>query len=240
MNNVIQQLIDRKSVRQFTDKPISNEDKDLIITAASNAPSAGNMQLYSIIDVTDEKVKEKLSVTCDNQPFIKEAKMVLVFLADYRKWYLGFKEVGEPRKIGPGDIHLALADANIAAQNAVTAAWSLGIGSCYIGDISEQYEEVTKLLKLPEYIVPASMVVFGYPTENQLERVKPERVKNKYLVFENEYRDFNAEEFKDMWSYKTGPLEYEEYMKRFLNRKYNSEFCDEMNRSMKEYLKDIK
>ena len=68
---------------------------------------------------------------------------------------------------------LAVTDTAIAAQNAVTAAWSLGIGSCYIGDILEQVETHRTLLRLPEYVVPAALLVFGYPTQQQQEREKP-------------------------------------------------------------------
>ena len=64
--------------------------------------------------------------------------MVLIFCADCRKWYEAFQAAGcKPRLPGAGDLMLAVSDAMIAAQNAVTAAWSLGIGSCYIGDIME-------------------------------------------------------------------------------------------------------
>ena len=77
----------------------------MILTAATQAPTAGNQQLYTIIDVTDRELKKKLAVTCDNQPFIAEADMVLIFVADCQKWYEGFKDVGaEPRNPGVGDL----------------------------------------------------------------------------------------------------------------------------------------
>ena len=58
------------------------------------APTAGNMMLYSILDITDQAVKDKLAVTCDDQPFIASAKMVLIFCADYHRWYRKFKLAG--------------------------------------------------------------------------------------------------------------------------------------------------
>ena len=141
MNEVIKQLYERKSVRVFEDKEISNDDKRIILEAACQAPTAGNMQFYTILDITDQKLKERLSETCDHQPFIAQAKMVLVFCADYQKWYDGFDYAGaNPRKPRTGDLFLAMSDTNIAAQNAVVAAQSLGIGSCYIGDIFENCE----------------------------------------------------------------------------------------------------
>ena len=125
ITNTIQELFDRKSVRVFTDREILPEEKALILKAAAAAPTAGNQQLYTIIDITDQELKNKLAETCDHQPFIAKAKMVLIFCADYQKWYDAFQAVDcEPRKPGPGDLMLACSDANIAAQNAVTAAWS--------------------------------------------------------------------------------------------------------------------
>lgn len=240
MNQTIQELINRKSVRVFTGEPISQEKKELILTAATQAPTAGNQQLYTIIDVTDKKLKERLAVSCDNQPFIAEADMVLVFVADCRKWYEGFKDVGAtPRNPGVGDLMLAVTDTAIAAQNAVVAAESLGIGSCYIGDIMENAEIHKEMLQLPEYTFPAVMLVFGYPTKQQMQREKPERVKLSHVVHENAYRAMEETERREMWQKKAGVLSYEEWMQRFCERKYNSDFSKEMTRSVEVYLKNF-
>ena len=238
MNSTIQELIKRKSVRVFTGEPISKEKKELILTAATQAPTAGNQQLYTIIDVTDRELKKKLAVTCDNQPFIAEADMVLIFVADCQKWYEGFKDVGaEPRNPGVGDLMLAVTDTAIAAQNAVVAAESLGIGSCYIGDIMENAEIHKEILQLPEYAFPAVMLVFGYPTRQQMLREKPKRVELSHIVHENTYRAMDMQERKEMWQEKAGAMFYEEWMKKFCERKYNSDFSKEMSRSVGVYLK---
>ena len=152
MNEVLQQLKTRKSVRVYEDRAIEPEVKQAILEAAIQAPSAGNMALYTILDITDRAIKDKLAVSCDNQPFIATAPMVLVFCADYRRWYDVFcKYVDEVRKPDMGDLFLAEADTLIAAQNAVVAAHSLGLGSCYIGDITENFEYHKELLNLPQY-----------------------------------------------------------------------------------------
>ena len=240
MNNTIQELLKRKSVRVFTGEPISKEKKELILTAATQAPTAGNQQLYTIIDVTKQELKERLAVTCDNQPFIAEADMVLIFVADCRKWYEGFKDVGaEPRNPGVGDLMLAVTDTAIAAQNAVVAAESLGIGSCYIGDIMENAEIHKEILQLPEYTFPAVMVVFGYPTRQQVLREKTARVDLSHIVHENGYRPMDDGERKEMWQSKAGVMPYEEWMQRFCERKYNSDFSKEMSRSVGVYLKEF-
>ena len=188
MNEVLRQLHDRKSVRVYEDRSVEPEVKQAILEAAIQAPSAGNMALYTILDITDPAIKEKLAVSCDNQPFIAKAPMVLIFCADYRRWYDVFRDhVAEVRKPGMGDLFLAEADAIIAAQNAVVAAHSLGLGSCYIGDITENYEFHRELLNLPQYVVPAAMLCIGYPTEQQRQRSKPPRHSVSDLVHENGY-----------------------------------------------------
>lgn len=240
MNEILDSLYNRKSVREFTDREISAEDKACILRAAAEAPTAGCQQLYTIIDVTDQKIKDALIDTCDHQPFIGSGKMVLVFCADCKKWYDAFLDTGcEPRNPGLGDLFLAISDANIAAQNSVVAAESLGIGSCYIGDIMENCEEQRKLLKLPEYVFPAAMLVFGYPTESQKKRQKPERAPMDVIVSENAYPEMNSEYREKIFAYKAQARSYEDFMRAFCNRKYNSDFSKEMTRSVREYTKDF-
>ncbi len=236
MNDVIGFLKNRKSVRVFEDKSIGDAEKAVILDAALQAPTAGNMTLYTIIDVTDKKLKETLAVTCDNQPFIAKAPLVLVFCADYYRWINVFrKHVDDVRLPSYGDLLLANADAIIAAQNAVVAAESLGIGSCYIGDITENFEKHRELLNLPKYVVPACMLCFGYPAKSQLERQKPPRFKAEDIVFQNTYQKAKADNMENMLCERQGISEEKigDYVKKFCNRKHNSDFSIEMSRSCK-------
>ncbi len=240
MNEVLEALHRRKSVRVFTEEEISKEDREAILHASLQAPSAGCQLLYTILDITDQSKKEKLADLCDHQPFIAKAKLVLIYCADCRKWLSFYKEAGlAPRTPGPGDLLLAAEDALIAAQNAVTAAESLGIGSCYIGDVMENAEEMKELLKLPAYVYPACMLVFGHPTSQQKERKKPERFALSDIVCENAYQEKTSEEIRAMFAQKTGSQSYEKWMEAFWKRKYESDFSNEMNRSMEVYLKDF-
>ena len=83
------------------------------------------------------------------------------------------------------------------------------------------------------------MLVFGYPTKQQEEREKPQRVDLPYIVHENAYRIMEAEERKEMWQQKAVGVSYEEWMRRFCERKYNSDFSREMSRSVEIYLKQF-
>ena len=234
------QLYERKSTRAFEDQPIPAQAKEAILRAAVMAPTAGNQQLYTILDITDQALKEQLVKSCDNQPFIASAPMVLIFCADCRKWYEAFKSAGcNPRKPGAGDLLLAVSDANIAAQNAVAAAECLGIGSCYIGDVMENAEIHQQMLRLPRYVFPAAMLVLGYPTQQQKEREKPRRVNMRHVVHENVYREMDGAELEEMLAYKAVQRPYPEWLQAFCDRKYNSEFSREMSRSVSAYLKQF-
>ena len=239
-NEVVKNLFERKSVRIFEDRPISPEDRLTILQAACQAPTAGNQQLYTILEITEPALKKRLSVTCDNQPFIADAPLVLLFCADCQKWYDAYRYAGcTPRHPSAGDLMLAVEDSSLAAQNAVTAAWSLGIGSCYIGDIMEHCELHRELFQLPPYVFPAVMLVLGYPTALQRERIKPARCPLDSIVMENTYRKMDRDALYQMFSHKSGQQSYEDWMTAFCNRKYNSDFSREMGRSVREYLKEF-
>lgn len=238
-NETLNLLLRSKSVRVFEDREITAEAKEAIFLASMAAPTAGNQQLYTILDITDPAIKEKLVDTCDHQPFIAQAKMVLIFCTDVRRWVDIFKEAGaEPRKPGPGDLLLACSDACIAAQNAVVAAQSMGIGACYIGDVMENREAQCELLGLPEYVFPVAMVVFGYPTQQQMERPKPQRCRIDEIVMENRYRERGGRVLRAMTEKDWKHTDFENWATRFCDRKYNSDFSREMSRSVAEYLKE--
>ena len=239
MNETIKQLHARKSVRAFTDEPVSAQDELAILEAACQAPTAGNQQLYSIIVARSQQQKDALAKSCDNQHFIAKAPLVLVFLADAKKWYDMYTYAGcSPRFPGTGDIILAVDDALIAAQNSVCAAWSMGIGSCYIGDVMENCEKMRELLRLPKYVFPAALVIYGRPTEGQLQRRKPERLPEKHLVHTDRYTEMDETDLRELFSPKAGEKDLDEWMRAFCARKYDSGFSREMTRSVREYLRD--
>ncbi len=247
MNETVQTIINRCSLRKFNDQAISKEHMEIIIESMKRAPTAGNQMLYSIILVTDKDKLNQLSISCDNQPFIKDAPLAMIILADQQKWfdyYLQNNILDYCDKTGLeykspqfGDLFIAIEDAMVAAQNAVIAAESLGIGSCYIGDILENYEFHKELLKLPDFVFPISMLLFGYYPENHKKVFRP-RFDNKYFVFENEYNSLDKEQIKEMFgladqSFRpNNSYQAENFAQMFYARKTNSVFMKEMNRSI--------
>ena len=240
MDPVIQSLYERKSVRAWQDREIPEEAVQTILEAAGQAPTAGNQQLYTVLRITDPEKKRRLSVSCDNQPFIAKAPLVLIFCADCLKWYNAYREAGcEARTPDAGDLMLAASDANIAAENAVVAAEALGIGSCYIGDIMENIETQREILELPRYVFPAAMIVFGYPTEQQRDREKPRRFDTRFIVQENAYHVHGGEELRAMFAERAGARGFDEWIRAFHNRKYDSDFSREMSRSVRRYWEEF-
>jgi FMN reductase (NADPH)/FMN reductase [NAD(P)H] len=248
MNQTYKLLMDRKSIRAYTDEKISEEVKSKILACTMRAPTAGNMMLYSILDITDQAIKEILVKTCDNQPFIARAPMVWIFLADYQRWFeyflhSGVMELCDKKNIPfrtpeEGDLFLACCDALIAAQNAAIAAESFGLGSCYIGDIMENYEVHKDLFDLPQYTFPICMLVFGYPTEQQKERDKTSRIHKDYLFFENKYRKLTSQAFESMYQDRQIPRgrkaeDYNSFGQLMYFRKFSSDFSIEMSRSVR-------
>lgn len=241
----IELLEKRRSIRAFEDRPIEPEVLDKLKRLTLRAPSGGNMNMYSIIEITDQEKKEKIARICDNQPMIAKAPIVWIFLADIERWYHWIADGGSEERIGKkvrkpgiGDFHLAMQDAIITSEYAAIAAEALGLGSCFIGDVIENYEELQKVLELPKYAAPASMLIMGYPkpvSAKMTLRPEPE-----YIFMENGYKKYSVEKCLEM--YKAHEDSYRErnilpnhntgtYADYYFNRKYSSAFMDEMNRS---------
>ena len=254
MNETLALLLNRKSIRAYEKKDVTQSVKDTILAATLRAPTAGNMMLYSIIDVKNQDTKDRLARTCDNQPFIAKAPFVLLFLADYQRWYDYFQAAGVVqrcdrqgkimRKPKEGDLFLACCDALIAAQTAVIAAESLGLGSCYIGDIMENCETHQKMFDLPRYVFPITLVCFGYPTKQQQERVLTQRFDKKFVIFQDRYHRFDRETFQEMYRERHAQMFGDKKELKgartvgqvMYQRKFDSDFAREMNRSVQAML----
>jgi nitroreductase len=247
VNPTIELMNARSSTRTYHPAPLSDEEKTAILHTAMRAPTAGNLMLYSIIAIEDQALKDRLAVTCDDQPFIAKAPWVLVFVADYQKWIDVFavsdvdklKGVAHRGAPGLGDLLDACCDALIAAQNAVIAAESLGIGSCYIGDILEQAEEHAELLGLPDHTLPIAMLCFGRPAKPR----RPTPHYEKHMVHQDRYRRLNAEELReasDELAQLHAPRGFRQGIENIgqdvYARKYTAGFAHEMNRSVAVWL----
>lgn len=245
MNDILRTIHERRSIRAFENKALPYEVTEKLLQAVLRAPTAGNMMLYTILKIDDQELKDKLAVSCDNQPFIAKAPLLLVFLADYQRWYDYFLRSGvnelcqargvEVRKTGVGDLLMAANDTMIAAQTAVIAAEALGLGSCYIGDILEKYEYHRELFHLPKYVLPVTMLCVGYPKEGAAERPLSRRFEQKFIVQHNRYYRLEGLELDMMFKEGKRARLVEgaaNFGQDFYLRKFASDFSVEMTRSV--------
>ena len=239
MNEVIKLLKSHTSIRKFNERKIPDEQVQHIIKSAMQGATAGNMMAYSIIKIRSKDTLSKLAKSCDDQPFIANAGLALLFVADNYKWHKFYEQRNISETFldykGPciSDFMLGLEDGMIAAQNAVIAAESLGIGTCYIGDIMENYEYHKELFNLPKYTMPIALVVMGnYDTKPQ----KRDRFDKSYVVFDEVYPTITEEFINDMFLKEES--KDSEFAIKFYKRKMDAPFFKEMIRSIKMYISE--
>jgi FMN reductase (NADPH)/FMN reductase [NAD(P)H] len=249
MNEVMNVIHKRHSTRAFDTRPVPREAIDALLRATLRAPTAGNMMLYSILEIEDQDIKDKLAVSCDNQPFIAKSPLVLVYLADFQRWYDYFVQSGvvemcatrkeKIRLPGEGDLLMACNDAVIAAQTTVIAAESLHLASCYIGDILEKYEYHRDLFNLPQYVIPVTMLCLGYPRPEATAPLTTKRFAPEYIIHQNRYHHLDAAELDAMF-FESKRSRFVEgasnYGQDFYLRKFASDFSVEMTRSVRKMI----
>ena len=144
-------ILNRRSIRKYEKTPLPDKILDQILKTGQNAPSAANKQPIHFIILKDQEIKKKLSTTFSR--FITDAPVVIVGCANTKALLTG---------------RLAVIDATIAMQNMVIAAWTLGVGSCWIGSFNEK--KVKEQLKIPEKWKVVALITLGYPAEQPKER----------------------------------------------------------------------
>ncbi len=156
-----------RSIRSYQNKPVPEEVLERILQASTRASSSGNMQAYSIIVTTDEKIKAKLLEPHFNQSMITEAPALLTFCADFhrrRQWL----EINQAPENFDNFISFMIAaiDAVLASQNAALAAEAEGLGICYMGTTLASTDRIAKILSCPKNVVPVVGFSLGYSNEN--------------------------------------------------------------------------
>lgn len=174
-NEVIEQLLDHRSVRAFTDRALPSGTIETLIAAAQSASTSSNLQVWSVVAVQDVARKKRLSALAGNQAYIHQAPLFLVWLADLSRVSRIAEQQGVELEALPylESLLLGTIDAALAAQNAVVALESLGLGSVYIGGIRNDIEGVAKELGLPPQVYPVFGLCVGYPSPDRPDKVKP-------------------------------------------------------------------
>ncbi|WP_066316484.1 oxygen-insensitive NADPH nitroreductase [Bacillus sp. FJAT-29814] len=240
MNEVIKTILNHRSLRQFEDKSLTDEQIRTIVTSAQAASTSSFIQAYSIIGVKDKEKKKKLAEVVGNQPYVEHNGHFFVFCADlYRHSHIGEQEQKDvlPSIESTEKFMVALIDAALAAQNAAIAAESMGLGICYIGGIRNNLEEVQKLLKTPERVIPLFGLAVGYPTK--ITGQKP-RLPFEHIYHEDEYQQDQEVYLQQLQNYDQIISSY--YMERTGGKRadrWTEQMANMLERKSRMYMKEF-
>lgn len=182
----------RRTIRQYTQQPVSDELLNELLEVASRASNTGNMQLYSVVITRSQEGKEKLAPAHFNQPMVTSAPVVLTFCADTNR----FVKWAEQRKAEAGFDNLqmfiaATIDAMLFAEAFAEAAEEKGLGLCYLGTTAYNADQLIKILSLPKRVVPIVTITLGYPQEPLPEQ--SERLPIAAIIHDESYCDYTPE-----------------------------------------------
>jgi len=174
-NDTLAGILAHRSVRGYLPTPLPQGALELIVAAAQSAATSSNLQAWSVVAVKDKDRKSRLAALAGNQKHIEQTPLFLVFLADLSR----LDRIAQDRGLR-SEAHeylesllVAVIDAALAAQNAVVAAESLGLGSVYIGAIRNKPVEIAAELGLPPNVLAVFGLCLGYPDESAASGVKP-------------------------------------------------------------------
>jgi FMN reductase [NAD(P)H] len=190
----------RKSIRKYSDKEVSQELLASLLEEAERTPTMGNLQLYSVVVTRSAEMKAKLAPAHFNQPMVTSAPVVLTFCADFRRTSLW----AENRKAVPGyDNFLsfinAATDTLLYCQTFCNIAEEAGLGTCFLGTTVYMPQMIIDTLQLPKLTFPVATITLGWPDENP---AQSDRLPLKAIVHEETYHDYTPQRIDDCYAYK--------------------------------------
>lgn len=185
MNATLDVLMSHRSIRKFTDQPVSEALLTRLIQAGQAAATSSHIQATTVIRVTDQNKRAVLRDVAGGQSYVEQAPEFLVFCADMRRSSHCCDLHGTSAAQGMTEhMIIATVDVGLFAQNVVVAAESEGLGICYIGALRNDPAKVSDLLELPKGVYPVFGLCLGYPDQNP--EVKP-RLPLSMVLKENRY-----------------------------------------------------
>ncbi len=187
-NETLDTLLSHRSVRAYLPDPVPAGTVELLVAAAQSAASSSNLQPWSVIAVEDPARKARLATLAGGQRQILQAPLLLLWIVDHHR----LARNGERLDTPANGLHflesflLGAVDTSLAAQNAVVALESIGLGSCYIGGIRNRPAEVAAELGLPRRTFALFGLTVGYPDPATPAAVKP-RLPQEAVLFRERY-----------------------------------------------------
>ncbi|MEC8372305.1 MAG: NADPH-dependent oxidoreductase, partial [Pseudomonadota bacterium] len=165
-SETIETLLQRRSIRKYSDAPVTDAQVDAILQAAFRAPTSSNIQSYTVITVRDPETKQKLSVPAGNQKHIVDCPVFLAFCADLTRLEHVLQERGHTLEDNNLEIGLVSSiDASLVGMSAYLAADSLGIKGVMIGAVRNDAVKIAEILELPKFVYCVFGMCLGYPVE---------------------------------------------------------------------------
>jgi nitroreductase len=175
MNETVKTILARRSIRSYEKRPVEAEKIALIMECAQYAPSARNLQPWHFSVITRRPMLDRLSAA--NQKIMSASPEEMVRKMAQDPKFDSFR--GAPMAVivsGQADAAYAPGDCANAVENMALAAWSLGLGSCYLGSFKICLEApegaaFLKELQIPDGYVPLYALAIGYSNEALGERM---------------------------------------------------------------------
>lgn len=204
-------IITRKTIRKYSDKPVSDELLDRMLAEAMRTQTMGNLQLYSVVVTRSDEMKRKLAPAHFNQPMVTEAPVVLTVCADFNrttKW-------AECRKAHPGYDNIlsflnAATDALLYTQTFCNLADEEGLGYCYLGTTVYNPQMIIDTLQLPRLVMPVATITLGWPDENP---PLTDRLPLRSIVHSETYTDYTPQTIDEYYAPKENLPENQEFLK---------------------------
>ena len=193
-------LKERKTIRKYAVKDVSDDLLNSLLEEAERTQTMGNLQLYSVVVTRSAEMKAKLAPAHFNQPMVGGAPVVLTFCADFRRTTIW----AENRNATPGyDNFLsfmnAATDALLYCQTFCNIAEEQGLGACFLGTTVYMPQMIIDTLKLPKLVMPVATITLGWPDENP---PQSDRLPLKAILHEETYTDYTPESINEFYSEK--------------------------------------
>ncbi|EHH67939.1 putative oxidoreductase [Gluconobacter morbifer G707] len=174
-NPVLELLLKHHSVRAFLPDALPEGTLEAGIAAASSAATSSNLQTWSVVAVEDPETRTRLAELCGNQKHIEVAPLFLAWIVDLARLERVADRAGLAHEALDYEeaFTMGTLDTGIAAQNAVTAFESMGLGTVYIGGLRNHPEEVATLLNLPKRAFAVVGMCVGRPDPSCQNGYKP-------------------------------------------------------------------
>lgn len=234
----------RRTIRKYSDKDVSEELLEELLSEALRTQTMGNLQLYSVVVTRSEEMKKKLAPAHFNQPMVTQAPVVLTICADFNrttKW-------AENRKATPGYDNIlsflnAATDALLYTQTFCNLADETGLGYCFLGTTVYNPQMIIDALHLPKLVMPVATITLGWPDENP---PLTDRLSLECIMHKETYTDYTPELIDKYYSQKENLPENKEFVRInnketlaqvFTDLRYTKKDNESMSETMKDTLK---